>query len=75
MKIRFLRGYRGKLTREIYYEAGDVVSLPRGLDIVREGAAEPVGADTPTDAEKRLPKSRVSINKQKNARGGRKKAK
>lgn len=40
MRIRFTRGYRGRLTDETFYEAGEVAALEAGAAIVEEGAAE-----------------------------------
>lgn len=41
MLIRFLRDYRGALTGENFFQAGEIVFVPRGAEIVKEGAAEP----------------------------------
>lgn len=52
MLIRFLRDFRSAATGENFYEAGAVVDLPRGAEIVAEGAAEAV------EAEEAAPKPR-----------------
>lgn len=58
MRIRFLRGYRGRFTDEEYYEAGAVVDLAAGAAIIAEGAAvavpepeEEPGPDTEGEGE------------------------
>lgn len=40
MLIRFVRDFRSAATDEVFYEAGTVVDLPRGAEIIAEGAAE-----------------------------------
>jgi len=46
MQIRFLRDFRSAATDEAFYEAGQVVDLLRGAEIVAEGAAEVVTVET-----------------------------
>lgn len=43
MDVRFLRAYRGELTAERYYRAGEVTALPNGeaLILVEQGVCEP----------------------------------
>lgn len=53
MLIRFLRDYRGALTGENFFLAGEVVDIERGDLIVAEGAAEP--AEPPALDEVGLP--------------------
>lgn len=50
MLIRFLRDYRGALTGEQFYATGEEVDMPRGAEIVAEGAADPVHV-APADPE------------------------
>lgn len=40
MLIRFLRDFQSSATNENFYTAGEVADLPRGAEIVAEGAAE-----------------------------------
>lgn len=40
MRVRFLRDFRSAATNEAFYEAGQVVDLDRGAEVVAEGAAE-----------------------------------
>jgi hypothetical protein len=49
MLIQFSRGYRGKLTREIFYEAGTIIEFDDGAaaNIVAEGAA--IVVEPPTE--------------------------
>ena len=54
MLIQFSRDYRGKLTREIFHEAGTEVDIDDGLavQIVAEGAAvaaEPLTEEQPVE--------------------------
>lgn len=46
-KIRFLVDYRGVLTGENYYQAGDVVEHHNAAALVAEGRAEYVKAEKP----------------------------
>lgn len=46
MLIRFLRDFRSAATGENFYEAGAVVELERGAEVVAEGAAEVVTIDS-----------------------------
>jgi len=57
MRIRFLRDYRGKLSNEVFYEAGEEVDLPAGQKLVDARRAEPVPAEKPKAARK--PKSKT----------------
>ncbi len=45
MKIRFIVDYRGLLTGERYYRAGDVADLDNATALVDEGRAEYVQPD------------------------------
>lgn len=54
MKIEFLRDYRGKLTEEIFYRAGEVQDLKHGYKIVQEGAARVAAADAETVHQKEV---------------------
>lgn len=38
--IRFTRDFRGRATNEQYFEAGTVIDLPTGDQVITEGAAE-----------------------------------
>ena len=54
MLIQFSRDYRGKLTREIFYEAGTIIEFDDGAaaNIVAEGAAvvvEPLTEEQPVE--------------------------
>ncbi len=42
IKIRFLRDYRGELTKEIFYNAGDTLLVSAGIadKLVQRGAVE-----------------------------------
>lgn len=53
-EIRFTRDYRGKLTQELFYEAGTVMSLDdrTASQIVAEDAAEFVEKPTPEPTAK-----------------------
>lgn len=53
MLIEFSRDYRGKLTREIFYEAGTVIEFDDGAasNIIAEGAAIAVEQPTEQPAE------------------------
>lgn len=48
MDVRFLRDYRGKLTGETYYLAGQIVSLPNGeaAQLIAQGVCEPVAQES-----------------------------
>ena len=50
MRIMFLRDYRGRLTAEQFYAAGEVADIPDGEAIVAEGAAQPTEPE-PTEPE------------------------
>lgn len=52
MHIRFTKDFRSAATGESFYEAGTVVDLPRGGEIVAEGAAEVVTIDSRTGQAK-----------------------
>ncbi len=50
-KIRFISDYRGVLTKEQYYQAGDVVEIANAASLVIAGRAEFVDLDPlPIDA-------------------------
>ena len=49
--IRFLVNYRGVLTHERYYQAGDVAELDNATALVDEGRAEHVVAELPEEAD------------------------
>jgi hypothetical protein len=54
MLIQFSRDYRGKLTREIFYEAGTIIEFDNGAasNIIAEGAAiavEPPSGEQPVE--------------------------
>jgi hypothetical protein len=56
MRVRFLSDYRGKLTGEQFYQAGDEADLETGPALVAAGRAEacaaPVAApEIPVEAE------------------------
>lgn len=42
MHVRFLRDYRGRITHELFYQAGEVVELPDDAAhaLLKEGVAE-----------------------------------
>jgi hypothetical protein len=54
MDIRFLRDYRGQLTAERYYRAGETVSLPNGeaMRLIAQGVCEPVAQESKPPAKK-----------------------
>ncbi len=47
-KIRFVSDYRGVLTKERYYQAGDVVEITGAADLVAAGRAEFVDSIDPS---------------------------
>ena len=49
--IRFLVNYRGVLTKERYYQAGDIAELDNATALVDEGRAEHVVAELPEEAD------------------------
>lgn len=51
MLIQFSRDYRGKLTREIFYQAGTIIDFDDGLaiGIIADGAA--VAVEPPTEEQ------------------------
>ncbi len=46
MLIKFTRDFQSAATNENFYTAGTVADLPRGAEIVAEGAAEIVTIDS-----------------------------
>lgn len=48
-EVRFTRDYRGKLTREVFYSAGDVVGFDD--DIASRIVAEQAAEYTPTEEQ------------------------
>ena len=54
MRIKFLVDYRGKLTSEWYYQAGDVIEVGEGIQgaaLIRDGRAVEVEEEPTPDAE------------------------
>lgn len=51
MRIRFLRDFRSAATNEEFYPAGAVADLPRGAEVVAEGAAEPAEPEPAPEPE------------------------
>ena len=49
-KVRFLTDYRGVLTKELFYRAGDEAALLNASALVDEGRAEYVNGDSPLSA-------------------------
>ena len=57
MLIQFTRDFRSAATNEEHYEAGAVADLPRGAEVVAEGAAVAVEPEAPAEPESK-PKGR-----------------
>jgi hypothetical protein len=54
MWVRFIVGYRGRLSAEQWYPAGAVADLPDGAALVAEGRAVPVeDAPVPTQPKRK----------------------
>lgn len=61
-EIRFTRDYRGKLTQELFYEAGTVAKFDHGAasQIVAEGAAELIEKPKPEPTPSRSARKRTT---------------
>lgn len=65
MLIKFSRDYRGKLTREIFYEAGTIIEFDDGAasNIIAEGAAVVVELPTEEQPVEEAPKPKRGRSK------------
>ncbi len=57
--IRFIVDYRGVLTNERYYQAGDVAELDNAIALVNEGRAEHVELPQEADGLDRLTRKQL----------------
>jgi len=59
MLILFIRDFRSALTDEVFHEAGEIVNLPAGQQLINEGVAVAVAPDPDTeDAPEPKPKAK-----------------